>query len=438
MPLTATAVAKAKPRKSQYKLADGGGLALLVVPNGGRYWRLNYRISGKSKTMALGIYPDISLAQARAARDAARQLIAQGLDPLAEKQAAAAQAKLEAADTFRAVAEEWLEKRRREGMAEVTLDKAKWLLSFVFPTLGNRKINSIRTLELLASVRTVEARGRHESARRLRSVCGRVFRYAIATGRAENDPTASLRDALTTPKVRHLAAITDARKVGPLLRAIDGFAGHELTRAALRLAPHVFVRPGELRQAEWQEFELDRALWSIPAAKTKMRRPHFVPLSRQSLDILVELKKLTGRFRFVFPSFQSLSRPMCENTLNGALRRLGYSGDEMTSHGFRAMASTLLNEMRLWHPDAIERQLGHVDSDSVRRAYARGDHWDERVEMMQAWSDYLDRLATDEKTASHDSCHPQVRMQALAPGPLSYFVFDPLRSITYAAGLVAS
>ena len=271
MSLTALAVSKAKPRAKQYKLTDGRGLCLLITPSGGRYWRFQYRFGGQWKSLALGVYPDVSLAKARDKREHARELLADGVDPVAHRNQLAAEAELEAMSTFRIVAQEWLDKREREGLGEVTLAKARWLLEFAYPALGHRKIGSIKTLELLAVLRSVEARGRYESARRLRSVCGRIFRYAIATGRAEHDLTANLRDALTTPKVRHLAAITDKAKVGPLLRAIDGFEGHIVTRAALRLAPHVFVRPGELRHAEWKEFDFEQCVWSIPAPKMKMR-----------------------------------------------------------------------------------------------------------------------------------------------------------------------
>ncbi|HYC95622.1 MAG TPA: integrase arm-type DNA-binding domain-containing protein, partial [Sphingomicrobium sp.] len=298
MSLTSLAVTKAKPREKQYKLSDDRGLYLLITPSGGRYWRMDYSLAGKRKTLSLGVFPDVSLARARERRDQARELVADGIDPSAYRKEAEAEAALEATSTFRFVAKEWLEKREREGLSEVTLAKAKWLLDFAYPTLGDRKISTIKTLELLAVLRSVEGRGRHESARRLRSVCGRVFRYAIATGRAEHDLTANLRDALTTPRVKHLAAITNSQQVGPLLRAIDGFDGHGVTRAALQLAPHVFVRPGELRHAEWTEIDLKGAVWSIPAAKMKMRRPHRVPLSRQSLAILREIQKVTGKWQF--------------------------------------------------------------------------------------------------------------------------------------------
>jgi integrase len=391
MALSALAVSKAKAKDKPYKLADSGGLHLLITPTGGRYWRLNYRFSGKYRTLALGVFPETGLADARAKRDAAKEALAAGQDPAARRKAQERQERLDQSSSFKAVAEEWLIKREKEGLAEITLAKAKWLLDFAYPVIGDSKISEITTLELLDVLRGVEAGGRYETARRLRSICGRVFRYAIATGRAQHDLAAGLRDALITPKVTHLAAITNRQEVGPLLRAIDGFTGHGITKAALRLAPHVFVRPGELRHAEWDEIDFDSKVWSIPADKMKMRRPHRVPLSRQAVAILREVRSLTCRGNYVFPGFQSVKRPMSENALNGALRRLGYSGTEMTSHGFRAMASTLLNEMGKWHPDAIERQLAHIEADGVRRAYARGEYWDERVLMMQDWSDFLDR-----------------------------------------------
>ena len=397
MPLSAMAVSKAQGRDKPYKLADSGGLYLLVTPQGGRYWRLNYRHSGRYRTMALGVFPDIGLADARRERDSARKLLAAGEDPIARRKRDELEATLSSAATFKAVAEEWYAKVEKEGRAEVTLAKIKWLLDFAYPMIGERPIADISAQELLAVLRTVEGRGRYESARRLRSVCGRVFRYAIATGRAQYDLSASLRDALITPKVTHRAAITDPIEVGGLLRAIDEFTGHQTTHAALRLAPHLFARPGELRHAEWTEVDVGSGVWTIPADKMKMRRPHRVPLSNQALTLLAGLREVTGAGRYLFPSFYTLRRPMSENTLNLALRRIGYSGSEMTAHGFRAMASTLLNETGKWHPDAIERQLAHVEGDGVRRAYARGEHWDERVRMMQDWSDQLDQMQTGAK-----------------------------------------
>ena len=264
MPLSAIAVTKAKPRDKAYKLTDERGLYLLVSPKGGRYWRMNYRFADKFRTIAFGVFPDVSLADARARRDDARKLLANGIDPTEERKEEEARIEFEATTSFEAVAEEWLAKREREGLGEITIAKAKWLLGFAYPLLGNRKIGEITTPELLSVLREVEGRGRHESARRLRSVCGRVFRYAIATGRAEHDLAAGLRDALTTPKVKHLAAITNTQEVGPLLRAIEGFNGHKITRLALCLAPHVFVRPGELRHAEWAEIDWDHAICPFP------------------------------------------------------------------------------------------------------------------------------------------------------------------------------
>jgi integrase len=282
-----------------------------------------------------------------------------------------------------------MEKERR---AEATLTKTRWLLDFARPILGGLPISEITAPQILAVLRKVEDRGRYETARRLRSVIGSIFRYAIATGRATSDPTYALRGALISPPVTHYAALTEPEQVRGLLRAIEGFAGQPATHAALKLAPHVFVRPGELRTAEWSEMDFDKCIWSIPAPKTKMRRPLKVPLTPQSIAILRSIQRLTGNGRYVFPSLRSMERPMSDNCLTAALRRLGYDNTEMTAHGFRAMACSLLNESGRWHADAIERQMGHCDSNEVRRAYARAEYWDERVRMMQWWSDHLDAL----------------------------------------------
>jgi integrase len=291
------------------------------------------------------------------------------------------------------VAEELLDKMQREGRAPRTLIKTRWLLAFAYPAIGGRPIAKVSALELLDVLRKIEARGNYETARRLRSTSGMVFRYAIATGRAERDPSIDLRGALTAPTVTHRATILEPVAIGALLRAIEGFDGQPTTRAALRLAPMVFVRPGELRYAEWKEFDLSNAEWTIPAEKMKMRRPHRVPLSRQALVILEELKTISGDCRWLFPSVRTVVRPISENTLNAALRRLGYGPDAMTAHGFRAMASTRLNEMSRWNADAIERQLAHQEQNAIRRAYTHNaEYWSERVAMMQVWSDYLDQL----------------------------------------------
>jgi len=389
--LNDTRVRNAKGGHRPIKLSDSGGLYLLLTPNGSKLWRLAYRFGGKQKTLALGIYPTITLKQARERRDAAKRLLADKIDPSIQRRVEKQNATT--GNTFRPVASELLEKLEREGLAEVTLAKKRWLLDFAYSSIGDRPIDKITAPELLSVLRRVEAGGRYETARRLRSTCGMVFRYAIATGRAERDVSIDLRGALTTPKVIHRAAIVDPAGIGALLRAIDGYDGLLLTTHALRLAPLVFVRPGELRQAEWAELDLEESEWRISASKMKMRRPHRVPLSRQAVAIIRDLQAITGGGRWLFPSVRTTARPMSENTLNAALRRLGYSSDQMTAHGFRAMASTRLNEMGRWNPDAIERQLGHQEADDVRRAYMHAaEFWTERVKMMQAWADYLDEL----------------------------------------------
>jgi integrase len=387
-----------KPSKRPIKLSDSGGLYLLIAPHGSKLWRLAYRFGGKQKTLAIGTYPTSTLKAARDKREEAKRLLANGIDPSAQRRLDK-QIK-STGNTFKAVAEEVLAKLEKEGRANVTLTKKRWLLDFAYPAFGDRPIAEITALEVLSVLRRVEGRGRYETARRLRSTCGAIFRYAIATGRAERDPSADLRGALISPKVNHRAAIVDPVGIGALLRAIDGYDGLPITKAALRLAPLVFVRPGELRHAEWAEFDLAAAEWRIPPAKMKMRRPHRVPLSRQTLNVLRDLQPISGGGRFLFPSVRSTVRPMSENTLNAALRRLGYGTDEMTAHGFRAMASTRLNEMGGWNPDAIERQLAHQEQDDVRRAYVHAaEYWPERVKMMQAWADYLDELRERGKIA---------------------------------------
>ncbi|MEN3748683.1 integrase arm-type DNA-binding domain-containing protein [Sphingomonas sp. HF-S3] len=392
MALSAIAIRNAQPRSKPYKLSDGHSLFLLVMPNGAKYWRFRYRLLEKQKLLALGVWPEVSLADARVKRDSARRLIDDGVDPMVEKKRRKLRAQIDENITFKGVAEEWFVKITREERAEVTLSKVRWLLEMVYPFLGNLPLHEIEAQEVLAVLRKVEATGRYESARRMRSVISRVFRYGIATGRAKVDVARDLRGAIIVPKTKHLAAITRPSEVGKLLRDIDDCPGYAITKLALRMTPHVFVRPGELRRAEWSEFDLERGVWSIPAEKMKMRWPHQVPLSRQVLDLLDEIRPLTGHSPYVFPASHTWKRPMSENTVTFALRRMGYSGSEMTAHGFRAMAATLLNEMGLWNPDAIERQLAHIESNGVRRAYARGQYWEERVRMMQHWSDYLDQL----------------------------------------------
>lgn len=388
-----TAFRSLKPAAADYKLSDSGGLHMLITKGGSKLWRFSYRFDGKQKLLALGQYPIVSLADARAKRDAAKKLLTDGVDPSVERKEERRSARLARANTFEAVAKELLEKFEKEGDAETTLKKKRWLLDFAIATLGKRPIAEIKAGEILETLRKIEKRGRHETATRLRSTVGMVFRYAIATDRAERDPTADLRGALITPTVTHRATIVEPNAVGALLRAIDGFDGQTTTRLALKLAPLVFVRPGELRKAEWGEFNLDGAVWQIPAAKMKMRRPHKIPLAPQALAILRELHGHTGKSKYLFPSVRSWRRPMSENTLNAALRRLGYDSSELTIHGLRATASTLLNESGKWHADAVERQLAHQEQNEVRGAYVHAaEFWQERIKMMRWWANHLDEL----------------------------------------------
>ena len=392
MALTDTAIRNAKPGPKPKKIFDERGLFLLVQPSGGKLWRLKYRYLGREKKLSLGIYPDVTLKVARERRDEARTLLANGADPASVKFDLEAAAKVAAANTFAAIAEEYLDKSTREGRAAVTIKKSRWLFSLMESDLGKRPITEITPADLLETLQKVEAKGHLETARRMRSLAGRVFRFAVATSRATADPSALLRGALVAPKVTHHAAILEPKAVGELLRAIDGYSGQPLTCLALKLTPHVFVRPGELRRAEWREFDLENAVWTIPAEKMKMRDPHVVPLTAQALVLLESAKAMSEGQRYVFSSLYPGKRPMSENTINAALRRLGYSGKEMTAHGFRSTASTLLNESGKWSADAIERALSHKDGNSIRAAYHRGAHWAERVEMAQWWSDYLDAL----------------------------------------------
>lgn len=388
MPLTDTTIKNAKHGPKPIKLTDGRGMYLLLQPSGGKLWKMKYRIGDKEKKLSFGSYPDVSLKEARSKRDEARAKIANGVDPGAEKKAASIAAKLNAANTFRAVGDEYLEKAAKEGRADVTINKSRWLLGLMEASIGQRPIADITPAELLAALKRVESKGHLETARRMRSLAGRIFSYAIATSRAANNPALLLRGALTAPIVKHHAAILDPAEVGGLLRAIDAYTGHPLTRLALQLAPHVFARPGMVAGARWSEFDLDKGTWSLSSGRMKMRRPHVVPLSRQALEILRSAEVLSAGQEYVFSSLYGRGRPMSENTMNQALRRMGYSGDEMTAHGFRSTASTLLNESGKWSPDAIERALAHVDT-TVRGIYHRGAHWDERLAMAQWWSDQL-------------------------------------------------
>lgn len=395
MPLTNTAVRNAKTGEKPYKLSDEKGLYLQVTGTG-KYWRMNYRFAGKQKTLSFGVYPDVGLASARERRDEARKQLANNTDPSLVK-AIKKQAKYDAAEnTFEAVAREWYAKKLPT-WAPTTASKVKrYLEKDIFPWLGNRPIKDIGAPDLLMTIRRVESRGALELAHRIREYSGQVFRYAVATGRAERDPSGDLRGALPPVKSNHHASITDPKQIGELLRALNGYTGSFITKCALQLAPLTFVRPGELRHAEWKEVDLDAAEWRIPGPKMKMKDRHIVPLSKQAVEIFRAIQPLTSSGRYVFPGLRSHDRPMSENTINGALRRLGYEKDEMTGHGFRSMASTLLHEQG-WPHEAIERQLAHAERNAVSAAYNYAEHLPKRREMMQHWANYLDGLAAGGK-----------------------------------------
>ena len=389
-PLTPSAVANAKPKAEPYRMPDGRGMFLLVQPNGSRWWRMEYRRPGthKKNMLSLGVYPDVSLKQARERREAARKLIADGIDP-GDKRKAEATA---VADTFEAVAREWFAKYSPQWAQDHASRNIRRLERDVFPWIGSKPLASVTAVDILAVLERIDARGARETAHRARTNIGQVIRFGIATGRATFDPTVALRGAIPPATERNHAAVTDPDKVGELLRAIDGYSGHFPTRCALQLAPMFFVRPGELRQAEWAEFDLDGGQWNLPAHKMKMRQPHIVPLATQAVAILRTLYPLTGNGRYVFPGGRSAKRPMSNNATNAALRRMGFDKDTMTTHGFRAMARTILDEHLGFRPDYIEHQLAHAVRDPNGRAYNRTAHLPERRKMMQAWADYLDGL----------------------------------------------
>jgi integrase len=387
MPLSETQIRAAKPREKPYKLTDGQGLVLLVSPSGARLWRLRYTFGGREGMISVGSYPATSLREARERRDAARKQIEAGLNPSSIR----AEARERRNVTFETIATEWL---ARQTFTEKTRSKAEWMIQdLVVPHIGSRPINELTAPEILAVLRRIESRGRLETCHRTKWRIGQIIRYAVATGRALRDPTGDLRGALTSPKTVNRSAITTPRRFGELLLAIDEYRGQGSTWAALRLAPLVYVRPGELRAAEWKEFILDgqNPEWRIAAERMKMKEEHIVPLSRQAISILEELQTFTGRGTFLFPSLRTSQRPISDNTLNAALRRLGFSKDEMTTHGFRATASTMLNESGV-APDLIELQLAHAERNKVRAAYNRAQRLAERRQMMQRWADYLDEL----------------------------------------------
>lgn len=398
--LTATAVQQSKGQAAPVKLADGGGLYLLVQPGGGKYWRYNYRYAGKRKTLALGVYPDTSLAAARKLHQSARETLASGMDPGEAKRIERVTRHLASADSFEAIAREWMTTKMQDKSEKHRSRVKRALEGDLFPTLGKRPIADISSAELLQALRKIEARGAIETAHRAKQTAGQVFRFAVATGRAQRDPTPDLKEALQSREKQHLSAITDPAQVGKLLLAIDAFQGTPVVKTALQLSALLFQRPGELRAMEWAEINWDEERWEIPADKMKMRQPHIVPLCSQALEHLKALHVLTGRGRYVFPSARGGSRPLSENGVRTALRTMGYDNDTMTPHGFRAMARTILDEVLNYRVDYIEHQLAHAVRDANGRAYNRTSHLPERKKMMQGWADYLDNLKAQAKSGN--------------------------------------
>lgn len=396
-PLAELQVSKAKPKAKAYKLADGDGMYLLVTVSGGKLWRYDYRFQGKRKTLALGQYPAVSLADARQRRDDARKLLANGQDPADVKKAQKATEEQQAT-TFEIVAREWYVKNElvwSQGHAVTTMNR---LTHDVFPCFGEKPIAEITAADVRAMLLKVGNRGAVESAARIKIICGQVFRYAIAHGVIEHDPSSALKPSELFQKREkgHFAAVTNPKELAPLLRAIDEYHGTAVVKAALKLAPMLFVRPGELRNMEWREIDLDAALWSIPATKMKTRQPHVVPLAKQAVAILRELHPLTGTGQYVFPG-RTGSRPMSNNSINAAMRYMGYDGDTVSGHGFRATARTILDEVLGFRVEWIEHQLAHAVKDANGRAYNRTSFLDDRRRMMQQWADYLDGLKAGAK-----------------------------------------
>jgi integrase len=400
MPITATAAKGAKPKDKPYKLSDEKGMYLLINPKGAKYWRLKYRYGGKEKTLALGVYPEVSLAEARVRRSKARAKLRDDIDPGVAKRLNRIHQHDEEVSSFRALAKEWYETRLADKSHSHKDRSWRLLKNDLFPPLGNRPINQITSPELLMALRKVEARGAVDMAHRARQTAGQVFRYAIATGRCERDPSADLRGALKSKTKRHYAAITDPTEAGKLLVAIDAYTGTPVVKAALQLSPMLFQRPGEIRAMEWEDINWEGEVWEIPAEKMKMKQPHIVPLSTQAIDLLKELNRVTGRGKYVFPSARGAKRPLSDNGVRVALRTMGYDNETMTAHGFRAMARTILDEVLNYRVDYIEHQLAHAVRDANGRAYNRTAHLAGRKDMMQGWADYLDNLKAQAKAGN--------------------------------------
>lgn len=397
IPLTDLQISKSKPREKQYKKHDGGGLFLIITPAGGKWWRFKYRYNDKEKTLSLGTYPEIPLSDARKLREEARANVAKGIDPSELRKATKAAQAESSANSLEIVAREWISKKSNNWSPANTEIVTRLLTVNVFPWIGKKPIAEVKASDLLNVLRRMESRGILDSAHRTRAICGQIFRYAIATDRAERDVAADLRGAIASPKKKHLASITDPKEVAALLRAIDSLTGTFIVKCAMRLAPLVFVRPGELRQAEWSEIDFEAAEWNIPKEKMKTKQPHLVPLSTQAIAILKEIQPLTGSAQYVFHSTKSTKKPMSDMAMTSAIRRMGYAQGEMTPHGFRAMARTILDEVLQVRTDFIEHQLAHAVKDPNGTAYNRTKHLPQRREMMQQWADYLDELKAGAK-----------------------------------------
>jgi len=391
MPLSQVKCKNAKPKPRTYRLFDEKGLYLEVTPKGQKWWRFKYRFNGKEKRISLGVFPEIGLKEARDSRDDARQQLRNNVDPSAIRKARKLSNARANDNSFEILAREWHAKQSSVWSKSYADDVLQRLERNAFPIIGQTPIHEISTAEILDMLRRMEKRGIRETTYRIRAISSQIFRYAIVTGRAEHDPAADLIGSLTPRKRNHFATITDPNKIGQLLRAINEYEGAIATKVALRLAPYVFVRPGELRRAEWSEIDFDDSLWRIPADKMKKGIAHVVPLATQAISLLKVIHEFTGNGRYIFPSIRTPLRPMSENTINAALRRLGYEKDEMTGHGFRSMASTRLNEMG-WSSDMIERQLAHTEKNVARGAYNFAEYLSERRRMMQTWANFLDNL----------------------------------------------
>lgn len=390
--LSALQIKNAVPKDKPFKLSDGGGLHLLITPNGSKLWRVKYRYLGKEKLLSLGPYPDLGLAGARKGREAAREQLADGKDPAEIKRIERERVLSERERTFDRLARDYLAKQEREGRAASTITKNRWVLDMACAEFGSMPVADIRAPDIFKALKKVEARGTFETARRLKVMTGSVLRYGISIGWLEADPTPALRGAVTRHVQKSHAAITDPKELGGLMLAIDEFQGQATTRLGLKLLALLYPRPGELRWARWSEFDFEKAVWTIPAERMKMRRTHYVPLPSAAIDILKELKPITGYGDFILPSIRSSKQPISDATFIAALRRMGFTKEEMTAHGFRATFSTLANESGLWNPDAIERSLAHLEGNAVRAAYARSEYWDERVRMANWWADYLEHV----------------------------------------------